>query len=192
MIPSIVLWLTIERKSIITFLIIHHPIVRGKGQQQSPFETHPATNANKDPNNVTQVLVSSVIRRDSGDVKAVKFREKSEEKIENALVARRRVIRLLIAVVLTFAVCVLPAHLYQLWLQFGSGHTLSTAHKILPAITYLILYSNSALNPILYALLSDNFRKSLKDLLGGLKRKTPLKRNIVRSTLSLKTANTMI
>ena len=142
----------------------------------------------------SQVPVSSVIRSGSGCVKAVRFKEKSAEKAENALVARRRVIRLLIAVVLAFAVCVLPSHLYQLYQLIVDVDymTTSTFHKMLPAVTYLILYSNSALNPILYAFLSDNFRKSLKDLLGGLKRRHPIKRTNMRSTVSLKTANTMI
>ncbi len=148
------------------------------------------TNAESNP---SQGPVSSIIRSGSGGVKAVRFTEKSSEKAENALVARRRVIRLLIAVVLTFALCLLPSHVYQLWALFGSvGYTPNTFHKILPTVTYLILYSNSALNPILYAFLSDNFRKSLKDLLMGFKKQSPMKRNNLRSTTSLKTANTMI
>ena len=150
--------------------------------------------SSKGRNNMNHVPVSSIIRSGSGGVKAVRFIEKSAEKTENALVARRRVIRLLIAVVLAFAVCVLPSHLYHLYILFGNPDISSsiTIHKILPTVVYLILYSNSALNPILYAFLSDNFRKSLKELLKGFKRKSPIKRATMRSTASLKTANTMI
>ena len=150
--------------------------------------------SSKGRNNMNHVPVSSIIRSGSGGVKAVRFIEKSAEKTENALVARRRVIRLLIAVVLTFAICVLPSHLYHLYILFGNPDISSsiTIHKILPTVVYLILYSNSALNPILYAFLSDNFRKSLKELLKGFKRKSPIKRATMRSTVSLKTANTMI
>ena len=169
------------------------PNLQGKTQQQQegiPDNQSPSTGRG----NFNQVPGGSVIRSGSGGVKSVRFREKSAEKAENALVARRRVIRLLIAVVLAFAVCVLPSHMLQLWLLFRNVEymTTSTFHKILPAVTYLILYSNSALNPILYAFLSDNFRKSLKDLFGGLKRRSPIKRTNLRSTVSLKTANTMI
>ena len=143
-------------------------------------------------NNVSHVPVGSIIRSGSGGVKAVRFIEKSAEKTENALVARRRVIRLLIAVVLAFAICVLPSHLYHLYILFGRPDISTTIHRILPTVVYLILYSNSALNPILYAFLSDNFRTSLKELLKGFKRKSPIKRATMRSTASLKTANTMI
>ena len=150
--------------------------------------------SSKGRNNMNHVPVSSIIRSGSGGVKAVRFIEKSAEKTENALVARRRVIRLLIAVVLAFAICVLPSHLYHLYILFGNPDISSsiTIHKILPTVVYLILYSNSALNPILYAFLSDNFRKSLKELLKGFKRKSPIKRATMRSTASSKTANTMI
>ena len=145
-------------------------------------------------NNMNHVPVGCIIRSGSGGVKAVRFIEKNAAKTENALVARRRVIRLLIAVVLAFAICVLPSHLYQLWMEFGRPDLASSAtiHKILPTVVYLILYSNSALNPILYAFLSDNFRKSLKELLRGFKRNSPIKRATMRSTGSLKTANTII
>ena len=150
--------------------------------------------SSKGRNNMNHVPVSSIIRSGCGGVKAVRFIEKSAEKTENALVARRRVIRLLIAVVLAFAICVLPSHLYHLYILFGNPDISSsiTIHKILPTVVYLILYSNSALNPILYAFLSDNFRKSLKELLKGFKRKSPIKRATMRSTASSKTANTMI
>ncbi len=152
-----------------------------------------AVNPGKGHPRLSQMPLSSVIRSGSGGVKAVRFVERSADKTQTALVARRKVIRLLIAVVLTFAICVLPSHVYQLWTLFGDvGYSPSTFHKILPAVTYLILYTNSALNPILYAFLSDNFRKSLKELLGGFKKKSNAKRNTMRSTVSMKTANTMI
>ena len=168
------------------------PSRHDKVQQFQTVTEKPSSS--KGRNNMNHVPVSSIIRSGSGGVKAVRFIEKSTEKTENALVARRRVIRLLIAVVLAFAICVLPSHLYHLYILFGNPDISSsiTIHKILPTVVYLILYSNSALNPILYAFLSDNFRKSLKELLKGFKRKSPIKRATMRSTASLKTANTMI
>ncbi len=129
-------------------------------------------------------------------VKAVRFVDKGvPDKGEQALLARRRVIRLLIAVVLAFAICVLPSHVYQMWHQtLAKESNLSLFTKsLLPPITYLILYLNSALNPFLYAFLSENFRKSLKDILHGFK-KTGNNRTI-RNTMSsctMKTANSMV
>ena len=90
----------------------------------------------------------------------------------NALRARRKVILLLIAIVLSFAACMLPHHvrlLYEMWAPLN--YHPSFAQLLLPPISFLLFYLNSALNPILYAFLSDNFRNSLKDLLGCGRRK---------------------
>ena len=88
-----------------------------------------------------------------------KLRDKqSKHMVHNALLARRRVIRLLIAIVVTFAVCVLPHHIRLIYQTFWEA-----SYALLPPITLLILFTNSALNPLLYAFLSGNFRKSLLD-----------------------------
>ncbi|XP_037498738.1 trissin receptor [Rhipicephalus sanguineus] len=80
--------------------------------------------------------------------------------------ARRKVIRLLVAVVLGFAVCNLPFHarkFYQYWSSNYEGASRSAVS--LTIATTLVLYMNSFINPILYAFLSDNFRRSMKDVL---------------------------
>ncbi|XP_064486718.1 trissin receptor-like [Ornithodoros turicata] len=80
--------------------------------------------------------------------------------------ARRKVIRLLVAVVLGFAVCNLPFHarkFYQYWSSRYDGASHSAVTTTIA--TTLVLYMNSFINPILYAFLSDNFRKSMKDVL---------------------------
>ncbi|EEC11219.1 conserved hypothetical protein, partial [Ixodes scapularis] len=80
--------------------------------------------------------------------------------------ARRKVVRLLVAVVLGFAVCNLPFHarkFYQYWSSRYEGASKSAVS--LTILTTLILYMNSFINPILYAFLSDNFRRSMKDVL---------------------------
>lgn len=83
---------------------------------------------------------------------------------QSALSARRKVIRLLIAVVVSFAVCVLPYHVRVLWQAFGRPQ-LTDWHLIIPPITFVFYYLNSGLNPLLYALLSNNFRSSLSDVM---------------------------
>ena len=82
----------------------------------------------------------------------------------NALLARRKVIRLLIAVIVSFATCVLPYHIRVLWQTWSEPH-LSFWTSLLTPITFVLFYLNSGLNPILYAFLSDNFRRSLRELL---------------------------
>ena len=72
-------------------------------------------------------------------------------------VLARRVIRLLLAVVAAFAILVLPYHLRALWQAWGG-----TMPHIIGPITMLLMFLNSAINPILYALLSQNFRRTLR------------------------------
>jgi len=83
---------------------------------------------------------------------------------QTALSARRKVIRLLIAVVVSFAVCVLPYHVRVLWQEF-SPPQLSDWQLVIPPLTFVFYYLNSGLNPLLYAFLSNRFRSSLSDVL---------------------------
>lgn len=80
--------------------------------------------------------------------------------------SRRKVIRLLVIVLLCFAVCNLPFHarkLYQNWSASYDGTQLP--YVVLTMSTHLILYLNSGINPFLYALLSNNFRRGMRDVL---------------------------
>jgi len=87
---------------------------------------------------------------------------------QTALSARRKVIRLLIAVVVSFAVCVLPYHVRVLWQAFSDPpHDLTDWHLIMTPLTFVFYYLNSGLNPLLYAFLSNKFRTSLIDVLCG-------------------------
>ncbi|KAH9363766.1 hypothetical protein HPB48_020102 [Haemaphysalis longicornis] len=80
--------------------------------------------------------------------------------------ARRKVIRLLVAVVLGFAVCNLPFHARKFYQYWSSGYEGASKSAVsLTIFTTLVLYMNSFINPILYAFLSDNFRRSMKDVL---------------------------
>lgn len=82
---------------------------------------------------------------------------------------RRKVIRLLVAVVASFAVCVLPHHLRVLnhfWNIVNLPHSVEVYFA---PVSFLVLYLNSCLNPILYALFSSNFRKAFKESLTCLK-----------------------
>ncbi|KPJ15121.1 Orexin receptor type 2 [Papilio machaon] len=79
----------------------------------------------------------------------------------NVLRARRGVVRMLIVVVLTFAVCNLPFHARKMWQYWSSGYQgTSDFSALLTPLTFLITYFNSGINPLLYAFLSKNFRKA--------------------------------
>merc|ERR1712004_345798 len=81
------------------------------------------------------------------------------------------VVRLLICIVIAFALCVLPNHITLLWQTFSSDPDLLEKALILGPISYLIHYLQSALNPVLYAFLSENFRKSMSEIFKGSKKR---------------------
>ncbi|GBM17742.1 Trissin receptor [Araneus ventricosus] len=84
----------------------------------------------------------------------------------HVLKSRRKVIRLLVSVVLTFAFCNLPFHARKLWQNWSPGYDgTSNTSVIFTITTTLILYMNSGINPFLYAILSENFRASMVDVI---------------------------
>ncbi|XP_050030738.1 trissin receptor-like [Dermacentor andersoni] len=84
----------------------------------------------------------------------------------SALRPRRKVIRLLVAVVFSFALCNLPFHARKLWQHWSPEYNGSSpGAAILTVVTNLVLYLNSGLNPFLYALFSKNFRQCMADVL---------------------------
>jgi len=88
------------------------------------------------------------------------------ESSHNVLRARRGVIRMLIVVVLTFALCNLPYHARKMWQYWSSDYEGgSDFSSLFTPITFLITYFNSGINPILYAFMSRNFRKGMRELL---------------------------
>ncbi|CAL1534376.1 unnamed protein product, partial [Lymnaea stagnalis] len=72
------------------------------------------------------------------------------------LSSRRKVIRLLILVQVTFAVCVLPHHVRLLMNYWEVYPSLSFTFNFFPPLAFICLYLNSALNPVLYSLFSES------------------------------------
>ena len=85
---------------------------------------------------------------------------------ESVIQSRKRIVVLLVGIVLCFAVMNLPHHLRMLWLflsPFPSPLCLVSSPWILSQpISYLLLFLNSAVNPYLYALLSQRFRLAIR------------------------------
>lgn len=79
---------------------------------------------------------------------------------QNVLRARRGVIKMLIIVVCAFAICHLPWHVRKMWQNWSENyHGDSNFSALLTPLTFLSQYMNSAINPLLYAFLSKNFRR---------------------------------
>ncbi|CAL2032819.1 unnamed protein product [Caenorhabditis brenneri] len=94
---------------------------------------------------------------------------------------RRKVVRLLVAVVVCFAVLTFPHHARILFTNFRTG-VICNSHwtRIAQPLSYILLFISSAINPILYACLSKRFRNALSDVLHcrkGLFSKIPRSRN---------------
>lgn len=79
----------------------------------------------------------------------------------------RRVTRLVVVVVVVFALCWLPLNLVMV-IQYSASNPFENAAVIIPVkvLATCLAYLNSCVNPILYAFLSENFRRTFRKVLG--------------------------
>lgn len=88
----------------------------------------------------------------------------SSSRHKNPLLYRRKVIRLLIVMVIAFGICMLPHHVRIQWQEWSNVSDYTQELMFIPPFTTLLFYINSCLNPFLYALISNKFRKSFREL----------------------------
>lgn len=69
-----------------------------------------------------------------------------------------KVVKMLVSVVLLYAVCLLPNQAVWLWYEFGSGQSWPHINELL-IFGSLMVYINSSVNPLLYAGMNEEFRK---------------------------------
>ena len=73
---------------------------------------------------------------------------------------KRRVTLLVIIVIAAFFVCWLPSHIIWVWTNyFRSTWKRTYAFYYARILAHIFSYANSTMNPIIYAFLSENFRK---------------------------------
>jgi hypothetical protein len=77
---------------------------------------------------------------------------------KSALTQKRKVIRLLIALVIVFAVCAAPAHImhYYMFYDVVTWYAIPIEVKLL---SFWICHCNSTINPAIYIMLSETFRR---------------------------------
>ena len=73
---------------------------------------------------------------------------------------RRRTTKMVIAVLLAFFICFFPFHIYYLTILLGDGY--KTPDPTTTLVLRLLLILNAAVNPIIYNLLSENFRAAFR------------------------------
>ncbi|KAL4240627.1 Galanin-like G-protein coupled receptor npr-9 [Mactra antiquata] len=78
--------------------------------------------------------------------------------------SKKRVTKMVVIVVAIFAICWLPIQVIFMLQHFGS-YPENFTNIAFQMVSNCLAYMNSCVNPILYAFLSDNFRKSFRKVL---------------------------
>ena len=83
-----------------------------------------------------------------------------------ALRSRKRLIKMLFVLVINFSLCVLPYHIRLVYDHWAPKHARGYFIQLIPQITFIILYLNSGLDPVLYAFMSKHFQRCMLEALG--------------------------
>ncbi|XP_040840707.1 galanin receptor type 1 [Ochotona curzoniae] len=77
--------------------------------------------------------------------------------------SKKKTAQTVLVVVVVFGISWLPHHVVHLWAEFGA-FPLTPASFLFRITAHCLAYSNSSVNPIIYAFLSENFRKAYKQV----------------------------
>nr|XP_046254603.1 galanin receptor type 1b [Scatophagus argus] len=73
--------------------------------------------------------------------------------------SKRKTAQTVLLLVTAFTICWMPHHIIAMWVEFGN-FPLTDASFAFRIISHCLSYGNSCINPVLYAFLSENFRKA--------------------------------
>ncbi|KAJ4931115.1 hypothetical protein JOQ06_025414 [Pogonophryne albipinna] len=77
--------------------------------------------------------------------------------------SKKKTAQTVLVVVVVFCISWLPHHIVHLWAEFGE-FPLNQASFVFRVAAHCLAYSNSSVNPVIYAFLSENFRKAYKQV----------------------------
>ncbi|KAM5305472.1 galanin receptor type 1 [Glossophaga mutica] len=77
--------------------------------------------------------------------------------------SKKKTVQTVLVVVVVFGISWLPHHVVHLWVEFGV-FPLTPASFLFRVTAHCLAYSNSSVNPIIYAFLSENFRTAYKQV----------------------------
>ncbi|XP_056134872.1 galanin receptor type 1b [Lampris incognitus] len=77
--------------------------------------------------------------------------------------SKRKTAQTVLLVVTAFLICWMPYHIIAMWVEFGT-FPLNDASFAFRIVSHCLSYGNSCINPILYAFLSENFRKACRQV----------------------------
>ncbi|KAK3097905.1 hypothetical protein FSP39_014315 [Pinctada imbricata] len=85
------------------------------------------------------------------------------DRASETIKARKGVVKMLAASVIVYIVCYAPPQVLLIYNTVSDAHFQST--WLFMVFCYVVAYINSAANPILYSIFSQNFRKNFKKCL---------------------------
>ncbi|KAM7381127.1 hypothetical protein PAMA_012119 [Pampus argenteus] len=104
--------------------------------------------------------------------------------------AKRKVTKMIIIVAALFCLCWLPHHLVILCMWFGRFPLNHTTY-VLRILSHLVAYTNSCMNPIVYALVSKHFRKGFRKVFTcSLRRKEVNKVHVIQAVNTVSSVET--
>lgn len=77
--------------------------------------------------------------------------------------ARRKVIKMLLMVFITFVICWTPQQVMLLWAAYEKKENIPEYINTIKYIAVFAAYFNSSINPILYGGFNENFRRGFKE-----------------------------
>ena len=94
----------------------------------------------------------------------VALNDQERQKEARRLEHNTKIVKMLLSVVLSYALCLLPNQVAWLWSEFGDGRKWQHMKELL-IFGSIMVYINSSVNPLLYAGMNADFRKEFGRIL---------------------------